>query len=154
MPRGRVRDRAGPLGRCKRRKTSAMTIDSVEPRGAEKKEAFFRAAEEKVHAFAFTVPDVEAPNRRINCYLAKTDSCSATILVLRDGYQASHHYHPNQDGIWVVLKGRVRFFGGADEKDMGEYGPLSADRRDVPTPAETLRKTRGDKPEKRAGLPF
>ena len=101
-----------------------MTIDSVELRGAEKKEAFFRAAEEKVHGFSFTVPDVEAPNGRINCYLAKTDSCSATILVLRDGYKASHHYHPNQDGIWVVLKGRVRFFGGRDETDMGEFGPF------------------------------
>ena len=100
-----------------------MATDSIELRGAEKKEAFFRAAEEKVHGFSFAVPDVEAPNGRINCYLAKTDSCSATILVLRDGYKASNHYHPNQDGIWVVLKGRVRFFGGPDQKDFGEFGP-------------------------------
>lgn len=88
-----------------------MATNSVELRGAEKKEAFFRAAEEGVHKFAFAVPDVEVPNGRINCYLAKTDSCSSTILVLRDGYKASHHYHPNQDGIWVVLKGQVRFYG-------------------------------------------
>jgi mannose-6-phosphate isomerase-like protein (cupin superfamily) len=101
-----------------------MTTDSIELRGAEKKEAFFRAAEAKVHSFSFAVPDVEAPNGRINCYLAKTDSCSATILVLRDGYTASHHYHPNQDGIWVVLKGRVRFFGGADKAVLGEFGPF------------------------------
>lgn len=100
-----------------------MTTDHETLRGAEKKEAFFQAAEEKVHSFAFTVPDIEVPNGRINGYLAKTDSCSATILVLRDGYKASHHYHPNQDGIWVVLKGRVRFFGGADERVTGEFGP-------------------------------
>jgi mannose-6-phosphate isomerase-like protein (cupin superfamily) len=100
-----------------------MATNSVELRGAEKKEAFFRAAEEGVHKFAFAVPDVEVPNGRINCYLAKTDSCSSTILVLRDGYKASHHYHPNQDGIWVVLKGQVRFYGGPEEKDMGTFGP-------------------------------
>ena len=56
--------------------------------------------------------------------LEHAGSCRATILVLRDGYKASHHYHPNQDGIWVVLKGRVRFFGGPEEKVVGEYGPF------------------------------
>ncbi len=100
-----------------------MTTASDKPRGAEKKEAFFQAAEEKVHSFAFTVPDIEPPSGRINGYLAKTDSCGATILVLRDGYKSSHHYHPNQDGIWVVLKGRVRFYGGNDERITGEFGP-------------------------------
>ena len=92
-------------------------------RGAAKKEAFFQAAEEKVHAFSFSVPEVDVPNGRINCYLANTGSCSSTILVLEKGYKASHHYHPNQDGIWVVLKGRVRFFGGKDQEVTGEFGP-------------------------------
>jgi mannose-6-phosphate isomerase-like protein (cupin superfamily) len=100
-----------------------MATTKEKLRGAEKKEAFFQAAEEKVHAFSFAVPDVEAPNGRINCYLANTGSCSSTILVLREGYKASHHYHPNQDGIWVVLKGRLRFFGGKDEEVIGEFGP-------------------------------
>jgi mannose-6-phosphate isomerase-like protein (cupin superfamily) len=101
-----------------------MTATDEKLRGAEKKEAFFREAEKQVHTFSFAVPDVEAPSGRINCYLAKTDSCSSTILVLRKGYSASHHYHPNQDGIWVVLKGRVRFYGGADEDVTGEFGAL------------------------------
>ncbi|MDX1485502.1 MAG: cupin domain-containing protein [Alphaproteobacteria bacterium] len=100
-----------------------MATQETELRGAEKKEAFFQAAEEGVHRFRFQVPDVEAPAGRINCYLAKTDTCSSTILVLEPGYKAGHHYHPNQDGIWVVLKGQVRFFGGADEKEMGVFGP-------------------------------
>jgi mannose-6-phosphate isomerase-like protein (cupin superfamily) len=101
-----------------------MATQETELRGAEKKEAFFRAAEATVTDFSFAVPDVEAPNGRINCYLADAGSCRATILVLRDGYKASHHYHPNQDGIWVVLKGKVRFFGGPEEKVVGEYGPF------------------------------
>lgn len=101
-----------------------MATQQTELRGAAKKEAFFRAAEAQVTDFSFSVPDVDAPNGRINCYLADAGSCRATILVLRDGYKASHHYHPNQDGIWVVLKGRVRFFGGPDEKVVGEYGPF------------------------------
>ncbi len=101
-----------------------MATKEVELRGAAKKEAFFQAAEAKVTDFSFSVPDVEAPSGRINCYLADAGSCRATILVLQDGYTAGHHYHPNQDGIWVVLKGRVRFFGGADGKTVGEYGPF------------------------------
>ena len=100
-----------------------MATQETELRGAAKKEAFFRAAEANVTDFSFAVPDVDAPNGRINCTLADAGSCRATILVLRDGYKASHHYHPNQDGIWVVLKGKVRFFGGPDEKVVGEYGP-------------------------------
>lgn len=100
-----------------------MTTSDETPRGAVKKEAFFQAAEDKVHSFAFVVPDIEAPSGRINGYLAKTNSCGATILVLRDGFRTPHHYHPNQDGIWVVLKGRVRFYGGNDERITGEFGP-------------------------------
>lgn len=100
--------------------------DNAKPRGAGKKEAFFRAAEEKMHGFSFAVPEVEAPGGRINCYLAKTDSCGATILVLRKGYATPRHYHPNQDGIWLVLKGRVRFYCGGEGEDRvsGEFGPL------------------------------
>jgi len=95
-----------------------------ELKGAGKKEAFHRAAESNTHAFSFAVPDIEAPSGRINCSLAKTDSCSATILVIRKGYKTPHHYHPNQEGIWLVLKGCVRFYSGEYDNPSGEFGPL------------------------------
>ena len=95
-----------------------------ELRGADKKEAFHRAAEAAVHTFSFAVPDVEAPHGRINCYLAKTDSCSSTVIVMRKGYFEPAHYHPNQDGIWLVLKGKVRFYGGAHDETTTVLGPM------------------------------
>jgi hypothetical protein len=39
------------------------------------------------------------------------------------GWSGSLHYHPNQDGIWLVLKGRVRFYG-PNNIVRGEYGEL------------------------------
>jgi quercetin dioxygenase-like cupin family protein len=94
-----------------------------EVRGADKKEAFHQEAESKVHTFSFKVPDIEAPRGRMNCYLAKTDACSATMLVIRKGYQTPAHYHPNQEGIWLVVKGHVRFYGPDDEVSQ-VFGPL------------------------------
>jgi mannose-6-phosphate isomerase-like protein (cupin superfamily) len=99
-----------------------MDMDG-EPRGAEKKEAFHQAAEAKVHTFSFAVPDVEAPHGRINCLLAGTNIVRSTILVIRKGYYEPAHYHPNLDGIWMVLKGRVKFYGGPDDSVSGVFGP-------------------------------
>lgn len=95
-----------------------------ELRGVDKKEAFHQAAEARVQTFAFSRPDVDPVPKRINCTLAKTEACSSTILVIQKGYFEPAHYHPNQDGIWMVLKGRVRFYGGADDKVTGVLGPM------------------------------
>lgn len=93
-----------------------------ELRGADKKEAFHLAAEANIHTFSFAQPDCDA--KRLNCSLAETDSCSAKILVIKKGYLTPYHYHPNQEGIWLVLKGRVRFYGGTYDNVSGEFGPL------------------------------
>jgi quercetin dioxygenase-like cupin family protein len=92
-------------------------------RGADKKEAFHLAAEAGVHTFSFARPDLVSPTRRINCYLAKTDHVSSTLLVLDPGYYEPAHYHPNQDGIWLVLKGKVKFYDGG-QTVTGIFGPL------------------------------
>ena len=97
---------------------------SDELRGADKKEAFHQAAEAKVHTFSFAVPDVDAPNGRINCYHAETDACSLVTIIMRNGYFEPAHYHPNQDGIWMVLKGKVRFYGGAHDERTVVLGPM------------------------------
>jgi mannose-6-phosphate isomerase-like protein (cupin superfamily) len=91
-------------------------------RGAQKKEAFHQAAEAGVHSFSFRRPDYNSPLGRIACTLAGTDSARAVVEVLDPGWSGSLHYHPNQDGIWLVLKGRVRFYG-PNGIMRGEFGP-------------------------------
>jgi mannose-6-phosphate isomerase-like protein (cupin superfamily) len=104
-------------------------MDTTEPdeggqerRGAEKREAFHRAAAAAVQTFSFKRPDVETPGGRVECRLAATDSCRAIIEVLKKDWSGSLHYHPNQDGIWMVLKGWACFHG-PDGIVRGEFGP-------------------------------
>ena len=94
-----------------------------ETRGAQKKEAFFDTAEAKIHNFSFTPPDVDYPdNDKLHIKLAGTDNCRAAIQILRNGSDNNLHYHPNKDTIYMVLKGRIRFYGSGD-RVLGEYGP-------------------------------
>lgn len=99
--------------------------DKVEElRGAPKKEAFHQAAEEKIVSFAFTKPEKEIPvGKKAHVKLAGTNSCRASVQVLNRGCENNLHYHPNMDLIYMVLKGKVAFYGPGD-KVIGEYGPL------------------------------
>ena len=102
------------------------TTEKHELRGADKKEAFHEAAEALVHTFSFAVPEgIEIPaGKKMHVKLAGTDTCRATVQVLRgEGTENNLHYHPNMDLIWMVLKGRIRFYG-PKEKVQGEMGPL------------------------------
>lgn len=93
-------------------------------RGAEKKEAFHLAAEALIHNFAFTRPDIEFPKqkKKIHVKLAGTNSVRASIQILKEGGENNLHYHPHMDLIYMVLKGRIRFYGPGD-KVLGEFGP-------------------------------
>jgi mannose-6-phosphate isomerase-like protein (cupin superfamily) len=55
--------------------------------------------------------------------LARSDLCYATVQVLQDGGENNLHAHPAQDGIWIVLKGRVKFYG-KDNVVLAELGPM------------------------------
>jgi hypothetical protein len=91
-------------------------------RGASKKEAFHQVAESKVKTFTFDpsrVPGVDS-----NLDLADNDHCNARIQILKPGKnKRGLHYHPNQDQFYMVLKGRVRYYGPDDEA-LGELGPM------------------------------
>ena len=99
--------------------------DGGELRGAEKKEAFFQAAEALIQSFAFDAPNIEFPNekKKVHVKLAGTNNVRASIQILREGGENNLHYHPNMDLIYMVLKGTIRFYGPED-KVIGEYGPL------------------------------
>jgi oxalate decarboxylase/phosphoglucose isomerase-like protein (cupin superfamily) len=92
------------------------------PRGAPKKEAFHQAAEAKVTTFKFDPSGIVG--NRANIDLAAMDSCNARIQVLRQGAPKRRlHYHPNQDQIYLVLKGKVRIYGPDDvvSGDLGAF---------------------------------
>lgn len=104
--------------------TTSPSGEATELHGAAKKEAFFLAAEALVHSFKFERPDVHLEaGRKLHVKLAGTDSCRAQVQILRKGGENNLHYHPNLDLIYMVLKGRVTFYGPGD-KVLGSYGPL------------------------------
>jgi len=91
-------------------------------RGGAKKEAFHQEAESQIVQFAFTRPDIDVPSgQKIHVKLAGTDSCRASVQILNKGGDNNLHYHPNMDLIYMVLKGRVEFYGPGD-KSLGVFG--------------------------------
>ncbi len=46
----------------------------------------------------------------------------AVQIVKKHGGENNLHYHTNSASFWMVLKGRVRFYGPGDEV-IGEFGP-------------------------------
>ena len=100
-----------------------MSDNDNDLRGAPKKEAFHQEAEAKIVSFAFTRPEQEIPRgKKAHVKLAGTNSCRASVQILNQGGENNLHYHPNMDLIYMVLKGRVGFYG-VEGKLLGDYGP-------------------------------
>ena len=55
--------------------------------------------------------------------LCRSDIVYSTVQVLKEGGENNLHAHTAQDGIWIVLKGRVKFYG-KDNAVLAELGPL------------------------------
>ncbi len=55
--------------------------------------------------------------------LANTKNLRTHVQVLKKGGENNLHYHTNVDIMYMVLKGRVKFYGPED-KVYGEFGPL------------------------------
>jgi quercetin dioxygenase-like cupin family protein len=100
----------------------AAQENPTELRGEAKKEAFHQEAESKIEKFVFVRPDVDIPaNDKIHVKLAGTDSCRASVQILNKGGDNNLHYHPNMDLIYMVLQGRIEFYGPGD-KSLGVFG--------------------------------
>lgn len=79
-------------------------------------------AEAQVRAYSYEKPDAERAKARVR--LGKSDLISAAVqIVKKDGGENNLHYHTTIDTFWMVLKGRVRFYGPEDEL-IGEFGPM------------------------------
>jgi mannose-6-phosphate isomerase-like protein (cupin superfamily) len=55
--------------------------------------------------------------------LARSSTFNFHMQVAHDGGETNLHAHAAMESMWLVLKGRIRFYDG-DESKFGEYGPL------------------------------
>jgi len=81
-----------------------------------------QAAEADPAAFHYVKPDgVNAGKGFIN--LGRRDIVRGVVQVVKkNGGENNLHYHSTSASFWMVLKGRVRFYGPGDVV-IGEFGP-------------------------------
>jgi mannose-6-phosphate isomerase-like protein (cupin superfamily) len=70
--------------------------------------------------FKYVKPDTDRAKTVVK--LCRTDILYANVQVIASGGENNMHSHPAQDGFWLVLRGRVRFYGENDSV-IAELGP-------------------------------
>jgi mannose-6-phosphate isomerase-like protein (cupin superfamily) len=79
------------------------------------------AAEAKPVKFSYVSPTGVSTKGRVN--LGKGDLVRGVVqIVKKNGGENNLHYHTTTASFWLVLKGRVRFYGPGDVL-IGEFGP-------------------------------
>jgi mannose-6-phosphate isomerase-like protein (cupin superfamily) len=53
--------------------------------------------------------------------LAKTPMLRGRVQIVKEGGENNLHFHRGMDGFWMVLEGRVKFYGPGDVL-IGEFG--------------------------------
>lgn len=83
-----------------------------------------QAQEPKAQVFRFTPPELPEGDfkGKVITRLARTDRMMANVQVLKSGGENNLHSHKHLDGFWMVLSGRVRFYGDEDVL-LAELGP-------------------------------
>jgi mannose-6-phosphate isomerase-like protein (cupin superfamily) len=97
-----------------------MGIVDVRKMTPVEKEAFHKEAEAKLQPISYAAPKSDKPKDVL--MMGKTERMRALVQIVRDGGENNLHYHTNSDTTWMVMKGRVRFYGLGDTL-IGEYGP-------------------------------
>jgi mannose-6-phosphate isomerase-like protein (cupin superfamily) len=72
--------------------------------------------------FRYERPTLKSGKNRAAVRLALTDLLFAVVQVIETGGESVMHSHAAMDGLWFVLKGRARFYDGANESH--EFGPM------------------------------
>lgn len=68
----------------------------------------------------YNLPSVVAS--KVVVPLARSDIMYCAVQVLREGGANNLHSHTGMDGLWFVLRGRMKFYGEG-HKLIGEFGP-------------------------------
>ena len=92
-------------------------------------EADHREAESHVVKFSYSKPE-GFERAKVSVRLGDTGLLRGHIQVIKaEGGENNMHYHSKVDGMFTVLKGRLRFYGppaqkGGEDEVLGEFGPL------------------------------
>ncbi len=85
-------------------------------------EALHLEAESRIKTFSYQKPEAMNAGKGF-VGLARTDILKGAVQVVKkNGGENNLHYHKRMDSFWMVLKGRVRFYGPGDVV-IGEFGP-------------------------------
>lgn len=87
----------------------------------EEKEALHREAEARVKTFRYEKPAPSGKPKDV-VELVRSGLFKAIVQVVREGGENNLHYHTNSETGWMVLRGRVRFYG-VDDVVLAELGP-------------------------------
>jgi mannose-6-phosphate isomerase-like protein (cupin superfamily) len=90
-------------------------------REPEVSEETHRAAEAAIKHYSYSTP-TDFARHKVSVQLGKGELVRGMIQVVKEGGENNLHYHSNVDGFWMVLKGRVKFYGPEDVL-IGEFGP-------------------------------
>lgn len=77
-------------------------------------------AETRIQAFRYQKPD-KFSSGKASVRLCNSDVLMGLVQVVRDGGENNLHYHKTNDGFWLVLSGRAKFYGPGDV-ELGEFG--------------------------------
>ena len=98
-------------------------MSSAETMLAPEEEARHRAAEAKLQSFKYVRPEIPGNANKGIVRLASTGMTKGFVQIIQEGGENNLHFHDGMDSFWMVLKGRVRFYGPGD-KLIGDYGPM------------------------------
>ena len=77
-------------------------------------------SEGSYQVFKYEKPS-DMPGGKAIVQLAGSDIIRGRVQVVREGGENNLHSHRGMDGFWMVLAGRVRFYGPGDVV-IGEFG--------------------------------
>ena len=84
-------------------------------------EVFANQPQKQATVFKYSTPEIQQ-GKTIK-WLCKSDIVYAGVQVIASGGENNMHSHSGQDGVFIVLKGRARFYGENDVL-IAEVGPL------------------------------
>ncbi|GJL83663.1 MAG: hypothetical protein DHS20C01_32970 [marine bacterium B5-7] len=73
--------------------------------------------------FAYRKPSDDHKGQKEIVVLCKSPTMRGSVHVIRKGGGEHLHSHRTVDGFWMVISGRVRFYGDNNEL-FGEFGPM------------------------------
>ena len=95
------------------RETEDMDELPIKSRTDAEKEASHREAEKGIQSFTYAKPDTSGPRPKQIVQLVRGELAGVSAQIVKEGGENNLHYHTGRDGLWFVLRGRVRFYGVA-----------------------------------------